>query len=167
MSFVKRILRALLSLSVLVFIVIQFFHPPKNQSDNEALNINTKFPVPADVQSILKTSCYDCHSNYTNYPWYSKIQPVDWWLDHHIQEATKELNFSEFADYSPRRQYRKFEEIREEIEEGEMPLKSYTLSHRNAILDEQQKQSVIKWSLAMRDTMEQHYPMDSLKRKEQ
>lgn len=167
MTFVKRILRALLLLTVLVFIIIQFFHPSKNQSNDERHSIATKFEVRADVQSILKTSCYDCHSNYTNYPWYSKIQPVDWWLDYHVQDAHEELNFSEFAAYSPRRQYRKFEEIREELEEGEMPLKSYTLIHRNAILDEQQKQIVIQWSLAMRDTMERHYPMDSLKRKEQ
>lgn len=165
MAILKRLLRALLLLAVLVFIIIQFFHPAKNDSGDDSAGIATKFVVPADVGAILKTSCYDCHSNYTNYPWYSKIQPVDWWLDHHVQEGNEELNFSEFAGYSPRRQYRKFAEIREQIEKGEMPLEIYTVIHNEAVLNEQQRKTLIEWSVAMKDTMEKHYPMDSLQKK--
>ncbi|MBK9732758.1 MAG: heme-binding domain-containing protein [Chitinophagaceae bacterium] len=165
MQLLKRFLRALLSMALIAFIVIQFFHPEKNDSNDETQAITTKFEVPKEVVDILKTSCYDCHSNHTNYPWYSKIQPVDWWLDHHVKEGNEEVNFSVFASYSPRRQYRKFVEIKEQIEEGEMPLEVYTLTHKDAILNEQQKQLVIQWSLAMKDTMEHHYPIDSLQRK--
>ncbi len=99
------------------FIVLQFFRPEKNNAKIASLTaINTKFTVPATVDSILKTSCYDCHSNYTAYPWYSNIQPVASWLSNHVNEGKGELNFDEFAAYSPRRQYRKFEEISKEIE---------------------------------------------------
>ncbi|MEO6166639.1 MAG: heme-binding domain-containing protein [Chitinophagales bacterium] len=165
MAIVKRLLRALLLLALLVFIIIQFFHPPKNESLDESVGIAARFVVPDDVGAILKTSCYDCHSNYSNYPWYSKIQPVDWWLDHHIQEGKGELNFSVFADYSPGRQYRKFTEIKEQVEKGEMPLEVYTSLHKEAILNVQQMKVLAEWSVAMKDTMEKHYPMDSLQRK--
>lgn len=165
MTIAKRVLRALLLLLLLVFMVIQFFHPLPNSDGDESGNIATVFPVTDSLQAILKTSCYDCHSNHTNYPWYSKIQPVDWWLDHHVQEGKAELNFSIFASYSPRRQYRKFEEIKEMVDMDEMPLYSYTLPHPEASLNEVQKKLLINWSAAMRDTLERHHPIDSLVRK--
>ena len=165
MHYFKRILRALLMLALLVFIVIQFFHPSKNDSNDDSMAIATKFNVPPDVAGILSTSCNDCHSNLTHYPWYARIQPVDWWIDQHVREGNEELNFSEFAAYTPRRQYRKFAEIKEQVEEGEMPMAVYTIVHRNAVLTEQQKELLIQWSLAMKETMERQYPMDSLKSK--
>ena len=165
MAIVKRVIRALLLLLLLVFIVIQFFHPLPNSDGDESGTIANVFPVSDTLQAILKTSCYDCHSNHTNYPWYAKIQPVDWWLDHHVKEGKAELKFSIFAAYSPRRQYRKFEEIMEQVKADEMPVYAYTLPHPEAALDASQKELLITWSSAMRDTLEQHHPMDSLVRK--
>lgn len=164
MHFFKRIFRALLMLALVVLIVIQFFHPAKNLSGDDSMSIKVAFNVPAEVDGILKTSCNDCHSNYTTYPWYTKIQPVDWWIDQHVREGKEELNFSEFAGYTPRRQYRKFEEIRETVEEGEMPMEVYTVIHREAVLNAAQKEQLMQWSIAMKDSMQRHYPMDSLKR---
>src|ERR1019366_10052140 len=80
-------------------IAIQFFHPQKNLSNDLTNDISKKFAGPDSVQQILKTSCYDCHSNHTEYPWYSKIQPVGWWLTDHINEAKRGLNFNEFSRY--------------------------------------------------------------------
>ena len=74
--------------------VIQFFHPQKNFSNNTSYDISKKFPMPDTILQILKTSCYDCHSNFSIYPWYAKIQPVNWWLQHHIDEGKRELNFN-------------------------------------------------------------------------
>lgn len=165
MALLKRFLRALLSLLIIVFIVIQFFHPEKNDFNDETQTIATVFEVPTEVLTILKASCYDCHSNHTNYPWYAKIQPVDWWLNSHIKDGKEHLNFSEFAGYSPRRQYKKFGEMKEQIEKNQMPLNVYTPMHKDAILSEQQKQLVIGWTMAMKDTLLNHYPPDSLKRK--
>ena len=165
MAMLKRVLRALLLLMLLIFIAIQFYHPLPNSGGDESGNISRVFPVPDTIQSILKTSCYDCHSNHTNYPWYSKIQPVDWWLDHHIKEGKAELNFSVFATYSPRRQYRKFDEIKEQVDTEEMPLYVYTFPHPEAVLDESQKELLTQWTSAMKDTLEKYHPMDSLVRK--
>lgn len=162
----KKIFKRTFQILLLAFIVIQFFRPAKNKAEGMSINDITKiYAVPEDVQAILKTSCYDCHSNNTVYPWYAEIQPAAWWLADHIKEGKKELNFSEFASYRIGRQYRKFEEINKEIKEGEMPLDEYLWIHKAAKLDEQQKLTMANWVTALRDTIKANYPADSLIRK--
>jgi len=162
----KKIFKRLFFVLLLAFIVIQFFRPAKNKAEGMSKNdITTLYAVPEDVQSVLKTSCYDCHSNNTVYPWYAEVQPVAWWLNDHVQDGKKDLNFSEFASYRPRRQYRKLEEINELIKENEMPLNSYLWIHKDAKLSDQQKLTLANWVNAVRDTMKAHYPIDSLERK--
>ena len=159
---VKKILVFL----VAVLVIIQFFHPKKNESVALPANsVAAVFAVPDSVKKILAVSCNDCHSGHTVYPWYSKIQPVDWWLNNHINEGKKELDFDEFASYRPRRQYKKMEEIIKQVKEDEMPLNSYTWIHKDAILTADQKQALITWAEMNRTLMEQKYPRDSLIRK--
>jgi hypothetical protein len=162
----KKILKRTFQILLVAFIVIQFFHPAKNQAEGISNNDITKlYAVPADVQTILKTSCYDCHSNNTVYPWYAKIQPVAWWLNDHIEEGKKEINFSEFASYRIGKQYRKLNEVNEQIKKGEMPLDNYLWIHSDAKLSDQQKITVTNWVNAVRDTIKANYPADSLVRK--
>jgi Haem-binding domain len=161
----KKFFKRLFLLLLLVFVVIQFFRPAKNISAGISANdITTKYAMPEDVQTALKTACYDCHSNNTRYPWYNNIQPVAWWLADHVNEGKRDLNFSEFASYRIGRQYNKLEQINGEIKEGEMPLSSYTLIHKDAILNEQQKLSIANWVTSVRDSIKAHYPADSLKK---
>ncbi len=137
--------KILLSL-LLVLIVIQFFHPARNQrTELLPTDITKVHNVPEDVLQILKTSCYDCHSNNTIYPWYSNIQPVAWWLSNHVNEGKEHLNFSDFGSYPVKKANPKLHEVKEVIEENEMPLSSYTIIHRNAILNDAQKKLVIDW----------------------
>lgn len=129
-----------------ILVIMQLFHPKQNRSTGPFPNdISTKFAVNDNVASILKQSCYDCHSNNTVYPWYSNIQPVAWWLSDHVKDGKKELNFSEFASYTAKRQRKKFDEIIDEVKEGKMPLESYTWMHGNAKLTEAQKTALYKW----------------------
>ena len=146
-----------------IIVLIQFYRPERNLSNDMTNDISKKYPMPDSVQVILKTACYDCHSNLTVYPWYANIQPLASWLGHHVNEGKDELNFSEFAGYSPRRQFRKLEKVIKELDEHEMPLESYTLIHRNAILTDAQQKTVTNWANALRDTMKATYPADSLK----
>jgi hypothetical protein len=162
----KKIIKRTFQILLLAFIVIQFFRPAKNKSDEmSSKDISTLYPMPENVQNILKTSCTDCHSNNTVYPWYAEIQPVAWWLDKHIRDGKKDLNFSEFAGYRIRRQYRKLEEINELVKENEMPLESYLWIHKNAALSNEQKLVLANWVTALRDSIKAHYPADSLIRK--
>ena len=161
-------LKKILYFLLIVLIIIQFFHPEKNIESNASSisnDISKVFPVPNNVQKILQNSCYDCHSNNTQYPWYAEIQPVAWWLNNHIEEGKKEINFNEFASYRPRRQYKKLEEIIEQITNNKMPLSSYTLIHREAVLNKEQKLALSVWAEVLIDQMKAKYPQDSLKRK--
>lgn len=162
----KTILKRVFQVLLLVLIAIQFIRPAKNKAEGISNNdISKIYYVPADVKSILKTSCYDCHSNNTVYPWYAEVQPVAWWLNNHIVDGKKHLDFSEFASYSLRRQYHKLEETNEMIKEGAMPLDSYLWIHKNAKLSAGQKLIVTSWVDAVMDTMKAKYPIDSLIRK--
>ena len=148
---------------IIVLVVIQFIHPERNLSNDTSNDITKKYTVPDTVQSILRTSCYDCHSNHTEYPWYANIQPVAWWLDHHIDEGKGELNFNTLSSYRIGRQYRKLEKITKEVNDGGMPISSYTLIHRYAILNDGQKKLVADWANTIHDSIKASYPADSLK----
>ena len=148
-------------LLVLLF-VIQFFHPQKNMSNDMSNDISKKFPMPDTIRQILKVSCNDCHSNLTVYPWYSKIQPIDWWLQNHVDEGKRELNFNEFSAYRTFRQYHKLEKIKKEVEEDGMPLSSFTLIHGGAKLSDGQKEFLKNWANSLHDTLKAKYPPDSL-----
>ena len=162
----KKILKRIFQVLLLALIAIQFIRPAKNKSDGVSKNdISTIYPVPENVQTILKTSCYDCHSNNTVYPWYAEIQPLGWWLDNHIKDGKRGLNFSEFTSYRIRRQYKRFEDINELVKKDEMPLDSYLWIHKYAKLNEHQKLAIADWVTALRDTIKTNYPADSLIRK--
>ena len=131
---------------VLFLIVIQFFDTDKNIATVSSENaIEKHYVVPAHVQGLLKTSCYDCHSNTTSYPWYNNIQPVKWWLADHVNSGKRHFNFDEFNSYSKEKKLKKLDEVAETIREGEMPLTSYTVVHQNAKLSDIQKSEIEQW----------------------
>ncbi len=146
-----------------VIIAIQFIHPAKNVSGNKSNDISTKYPMPDSVSVIITKACADCHSNKTVYPWYANIQPIGLWLGHHVDEGKSEINFNEFASYRVGKQNHKLKEVIEQVQEGEMPLSSYTLIHKEAILTEAEKTTLINWCQKIMDTIQANYPADSLK----
>jgi cytochrome c551/c552 len=155
--------KRMLLIVVIVLLGIQFIRPAKNQSrDPLTSDISNVYAVPQDVSVILKKACNDCHSNNTVYPWYAEVQPVGWWLSNHIQEGKDELNFNEFAAYRVGKQYKKLEEVINEVKDGDMPIWSYALIHRNAKLTQDEKQMLIDWAQRIRDTIKAKYPADSL-----
>lgn len=157
-KYTKPVLLALLALLLLA----QLIRPAKNLSNDQGGHISKAFPVPDSVEAILKVACYDCHSNYTRYPWYAEVQPVASWLADHVDEGKRELNFSAFTARRIAVQNHKLEEIIENVREGEMPLSSYTWVHRDAILSDQQKAMITGWAQTTMDSIKAHYPADSL-----
>lgn len=155
--------RKIMYVLLAAFIVIQFIHPAKNTSEGLQPNtIGNNYAIPADVKSILEKACNDCHSNNTRYPWYAKIQPVDWWLNKHVVDGKKDLNFDEFTNRAPRYQYHKMEEVIEMVKEREMPLKSYTWTHKDARLTSNEREKMTGWAQSVMDAMKVKYPVDSL-----
>src|SRR6056297_1134209 len=123
MKILKKVLIGLLVL----FIAIQFYRPEKNISkENDTVAFMQETNPSKEVRTILKTTCFDCHSNNTVYPWYDNIAPISFWLADHIEEGKSELNFSEWASYSDKKKDHKLEELYEETEKRAMPLKEYT-----------------------------------------
>jgi hypothetical protein len=142
--------------------VIQFIRPAQNLSANTTNDISTLYPMPSDVKLIVDKACADCHSNKTAYPWYATLQPVAFWLADHVNEGKSEFNYNEFASYRIAKQNHKLEEVIEQIKEGEMPLYSYTLIHRDANLTDAEKATLINWCQNIMDTIKATYPADSL-----
>jgi hypothetical protein len=132
----KKIIIALVVILIgIQFIPVERANPP----------IISDIGAPEKISNILRTSCYDCHSNETTWPWYSHIAPVSFLVASDVKEGRKHMNFSEWNKYSPKDQSKFLEEIIEEVEEGEMPLTSYTFTHPNAKLDAYRIKMIKDW----------------------
>jgi len=133
---------------VLVVVGIQFIKKsPRNvQTEKLPTDITNLYTVPEDVESILQRSCYDCHSNHTEYPWYSNVQPAAMFLEGHINDGKRHLNFSDFGSYDKKRQLKKAEDIKEEMERDGMPLKSYTILHKGTKLSVNERALLTGWA---------------------
>lgn len=150
MKYLKKILLAF----IILFIGIQFIRPVRNESEQVlSTDITKTFNVPDSVLSVLKISCYDCHSNNTNYPWYSNIQPVAWLLDSDVKNGKDKLNFSDFGSYTKRRQQSKLRSIVSQIQNNKMPISNYTIMHKNAVLTTRNKTLITSWLNKTRDSL--------------
>lgn len=98
-----------------------------------------------EIKSLIVDACYDCHSYETEYPWYTNVSPISLWIDHHIQDGRKHLNFSIWREYEKKRQDHKIHECIEMLEEKEMPMNSFTWTHPEARLTDEQNEQLIAW----------------------
>jgi hypothetical protein len=133
-------MKKILIVLVVILIGIQFI-PVERTNPPVSWDINP----PANISEILRTSCYDCHSNETIWPWYSKIAPVSFLVAGDVNEGRKHLNFSEWDKYEADKREKILEEIVEEIEKEAMPLTSYTFTHPNAKLDDHRIKLIKEW----------------------
>lgn len=155
--------KILIGLGILL-LIIQFIRPDKNDSNDLTNDISTKYQVSSEVNHLLQVSCNDCHSNKTEYPWYANVQPVAWWLNNHVVDGKKHLNFSEFTKKPLFVQNHKFDEIMEMVGDKEMPLPSYTNLglHSEANLTDDQRKMIVDWAKTQMDYLKKTYPSDSL-----
>ncbi len=129
------------------FIGIQFYRidktvPPVVQAET----LEAAVAVPPDISEIIGRSCNDCHSHTTIYPWYTTIQPVGWFMKSHIDDGRRQLNFSIFNTYAPKKKAKKLEEICEQVTSREMPLPSYLWIHRSSVLNDTEVKALCDWS---------------------
>jgi len=128
--------------------VIFIFIPsgiPENKPEDIKSIVNSSL-VTGPVLDQLRKSCFDCHSNQVQFPWYSKLAPSSWFLANHIIDGKSQLNFSEWEDYSNREKIGLLEEIKDEVGSGNMPLKSYLLIHRDAKLNSEENSALLTWA---------------------
>ncbi|WP_082830890.1 heme-binding domain-containing protein [Cochleicola gelatinilyticus] len=140
-----KIIKFLLVLALVALVVIQFIRPEKNNGGYETVLAFEKETKPSvKVAAILKETCYDCHSDQTQYPWYAEIAPISFWLDEHIEHGKGHFNVSAWDTYSVKKKDHKLEELIEMVEDGEMPLDSYTWMHDD--LSEENKKLILQWA---------------------
>lgn len=139
---------------VFLLLAIQFIRIDKTTEPvNPATDFIALTSANAEVANTLKIACYDCHSNQPTYPWYTNIAPVSWWIKHHIDEGSHHLNFSIWGTYKEKRKNHKLDECVEMIEEGEMPMTSYTIMHGDAKLTDAQKLQLVEFFKAQKTVM--------------
>ena len=142
-----KIIKKIALILLIALVGIQFIRPDKNLSDDPYTTVFREETNPPDeVMLILKSSCYDCHSDHTKYPWYNNIAPVSFWMADHIEHGKEHLNFSQWEMYDRKKKDHKLEEVVETMESEEMPLTEYTWTHKEARLTTDQRQSVIQWA---------------------
>lgn len=147
-----KILKKIGLFLLLVFIVAQFFGPEKNEGDIASIEtFLTETNPPENVKVILKEGCYDCHSDFTRYPWYNNITPVNYWLADHVKHGKGHFNVSEWADYDMKKKDHKLDELIEMVKNRSMPLESYTWGHPEAKLSDAQIKEVIEWAQRVRE----------------
>ena len=149
-----RIIKIIPWIALVAFVVIQFLPTERNESyvtpKTDFMLVNE---APTIIENKLKVSCYDCHSNNTVYPWYNRIQPAAWFLEDHVREGKAELNFNDWDTYSDRRKKSKLRSIIKQIENGEMPMDSYTFIHRDAILSEKEKAAIVDYMTLLKNKL--------------
>lgn len=145
----------LIGLAILIVLVgIQFIHTRRNQiAEIPSTDLILTYKISEEVGRQLHTYCYDCHSNNTTYPWYSRVQPIGWFLENHINKGKSELNFSEFGSYSARKQKSKLKSMVNQIGKDNMPLSSYTFIHRDARLSQECKKTLVAYLNALQDSL--------------
>lgn len=133
-----------------LFLLIQLI--PRRHS-NAGVNPVEEFAPERSLTelALLRSVCYDCHSNETRYPWYAYVQPLALWIDRHVEEGRDELNFSIWHTYSMKRQANKLDECAEMLESGEMPLNSFTWAHPESRLSDLERQQLVGWFRRLRD----------------
>ncbi len=146
----KRPRIILASLVGSIFLVMQFFRIDKSTpAYDPAGDFLTVMQPPAEVASLMRAACYDCHSYETRYPWYANVAPISWWLKGHINEGRQHLNYSLYGSLSAKDKEEVAEESHEAVTTGWMPLKSYKLGHPEARLTEAQRQLIGNWLLTL------------------
>jgi hypothetical protein len=149
--------RFLIVAPIAVALGLQAWRPNLERSvEDPAQSFFTQVDMPVDVRELLETSCADCHSQRTDWPWYAHIAPVGQWLVHHVEEGSQHFSLSRFGEYPPRRQQKIFHEIAHEVDSGAMPLRSYLWLHGDAKLSDAERQSLVDWAKAQAAARDGH-----------
>jgi hypothetical protein len=144
---VKKVLKIILFVLVIGFILAQFINRPNAVTTAEITpaHITKVMSVPSNVESILKRSCYDCHSNHTVWPWYSSFAPVSWLVADDVEHGKKKMNFSEWTNLSQAKREARLNEMCEQVKSDEMPLSNYLIMHSDAKLSQADKDILCMW----------------------
>lgn len=141
---------------LVIFLGIQLVQPERNNPPvDQAKTIEAYVNVPPEVKSILERSCYDCHTHYTKWPWYSYVAPASWLVARDVKNGRSALNLTTWGDYSKRKRIAKLDQICDELTEDAMPIKPYRIMHPDAALSKAEVDLICSWVDDERDRLMQ------------
>jgi hypothetical protein len=141
-----KLLKKITFVVVLLLVAMQFYSPTKNISPGKHTEVFVRETNPsAQLKTLFETSCYDCHSNNTVYPWYNNIAPISYWIASHVDEGKEHLNFSTWDTYSMDKKTHLLDELEKEVQKAEMPLTEYTWIHADAKLSDREVRNIVTW----------------------
>ncbi|HEX8189004.1 MAG TPA: heme-binding domain-containing protein [Pyrinomonadaceae bacterium] len=147
MARIKLLLKVAAALFVLLFAGAQFVRPGRvNPPGAAGRSLEEHARVTPEVAGVLGRSCMDCHSDRTDWPWYSNVAPASWFVVDHVNHGRRHLNFSRWGDYDRRRADYLLNDICRTARSGFMPLDSYTLVHRGARLSPADVKTLCDWA---------------------
>ena len=154
MKTVWKVVKWLLISLICLFILIQLKRPARtNPAVDESQTIEAHVQMTPQAKDIFDRSCRDCHSNKTEWPWYTNVAPVSWWITDHVNQGRNNLNLSEWGKLDKDKQDKKLRQICDEVDDGAMPLSSYLPMHPKANLSEQDKKTLCDWTAAERERL--------------
>jgi len=143
--------KKLLYLVIILLLIAQFKRIEQtNPTSDPQEEFFAVVETPMEIEQVIRTSCYDCHSHESKYPWYSNLAPVSWWLADHITEGRKHLNFSTWAQLEEGKRDHKLEECVEMVEGKEMPMLPYMIAHRDAWLSQEDRDRLVTFFSSLR-----------------
>jgi len=143
----NKTIRWIAAIAVIIIIGIQFIRPGKdNPPINPSMTIEAQADFKPPVSNLIKTSCFDCHSNETRWPWYSYVAPVSWFVADDVKNGRDHLNFSEWGTYTTSKKVLKLGQIYEQVSKSEMPLSQYLYIHADARLTSADRDSIVSWT---------------------
>jgi len=137
-------------IGVVLLLLIQLVQPDRSNPPSSSASVQDVLPMSPRVDGLIRSACFDCHSNQTRWPWYSYVAPVSWLVSQDVSEGRRHINFSEWGSYERRRQIGRLGGIVDEVREGAMPLPSYVTMHAEAKLSEEDRDSLVAWADQMR-----------------
>jgi len=143
----RKLLKWTAIILVIIFVGLQFIRSAKtNPPIDQSQTIEAHTQMTPQVAAILDRSCNDCHSNKTRWPWYSNVAPASWLVIGHVNDARKDLNFSEWSRRDRDRQSKKLQQMCDEVTDGAMPLGSYTPLHPGSKLSADDVKTLCDWA---------------------
>jgi hypothetical protein len=143
----KKWWKWMLGALVVVFGLLQLTNPARTNPPVEpGHDLSATNAPPPQIAARLQAACYDCHSDETKWPWYSRVAPVSWLVADDVKRGRERLNFSDWPHDHPDWAARRWEDISEQLDYREMPPAKYTLMHPQARLTDGQRQGLIQWA---------------------
>jgi hypothetical protein len=143
----KKALKWAVIVILVLFVAAQAYRPDLSGPPvDETKSMRATAQLTPEVGAIFDRACNDCHSSKTDWPWYSRVAPVSWWLKSHVDDGRRQFSFSEWGTYPQRKVSVKLKEICDQVTTDEMPLKSYLLLHPAAKLSDADKKTICDWT---------------------